>query len=278
MLGATARQLKYTLGADALDWLVRRTPLLDGGDAPPAWINFAGAADFQTVGDHTVGLVRELAGVSEGERVLDIGSAIGRNALALHRAYGGGIHYQGFDIVRYGISWSTKRFAALPGRYQFHHADICNGFYNPRGRVRAADYTFPAADGSVDVSIATSVYTHMRQDALARYLAETARVAAPGGRAFFTLFGRDGASETSVYRFAHRDGTDWVDNPAEPEAAIAHDLEAVEATLRELGASEVELYPGYWRRLPRADRSRGHSRPAGYGRDLQDIVVARWPQ
>ena len=256
--------MKYTLAADLIDATMRWTPLLDGnrsGDPPDA-INFAGHKGFREVGDHTVSLLRSHAGLGEGDRVLDIGSAIARNALALHRALGDRIIYRGFDIVPYGIRWSEKRFKGLPGDYSFAHADIANTFYNPRGRTAAEDFTFPYADSSFDLSVATSVYTHMRSPAVRRYLRETARVTAPGGRAYFTAFLQSGAGGGSTFSFAHSGPGDWVESPHEPEMAVAHSEATLRSVLSDAGATSVEVHPGTWR--------------GGDGLDFQDILIARF--
>jgi len=259
---AARRRLKYTLGADLIDLAVRFTPLLDGGARPPEAINFAGHKSFDEVGDLTVRLMREHAGLGEGDHVLDIGCAIARNALALHRAFGSDITYDGFDIVPYGISWSRKRFADLPGRYNFEFVDIWNSFYNPRGKARAEDFDFPYADDAFDISVATSVYTHMRRKAVAQYLSETARVTRPGGRAYFTIFAREGVAHNSTFRFAHEGEDDWVEDPNEPEMAVAHDLDWMKTHLTDLGATQIDVHPGYWR--------------GGEGVDFQDIIVAQF--
>ena len=257
---AARRRLKYTIAADAINLVVRYTPFLDGKDGPPEPINFAGHKSFNEVGDLTVSLMQDHAGLRDGDRVLDVGCAIARNALALQRAYGSDISYDGFDIVPYGISWSQKRFRDLPGRYAFQYVDVWNSFYNPRGKARAEDFEFPYDDDIFDISVATSVYTHMRKKAVAQYLAETARVTRPGGRAYFTVFGFDGVSEISQFNFAHAGEGDWVQDPSEPEMAVAQDLDWLRSHLEELGASQIEIYPGYWR---------GET-----GLDFQDIIVA----
>jgi len=257
---AARRRFKYTFAADVINLIVRYTPFLNGKDGPPETINFAGHKSFNEVGDLTISLMQNHASLREGDRVLDIGCAIARNALALQRAYGSDISYDGFDIVPYGISWSRKRFRDLPGRYEFQYADVWNSFYNPRGKARAEDFEFPYENDLFDISVATSVYTHMRKKAVAQYLAETARVTRAGGRAYFTAFGYDGVSDRSDYQFAHAGEGDWVQDPSEPEMAVAQDLDWLKSHLKELGARQIEIHPEYWR--------------GDEGLDFQDIIVA----
>ncbi|MEP1231273.1 MAG: class I SAM-dependent methyltransferase [Litorimonas sp.] len=262
MRSATLRRFKYTFGADVIRALVRFTPFLDGNARPPNAINFAGAGDFEAGGNKTVALMQKHAGLKENDDVLDIGSAIGRNALALHRVMGDDISYEGFDIVAYGVEWSRKTFAKLSGQYNFSHANIWNSFYNPRGRLKPAEFTFPYTDGRFDISVATSVYTHMRKDAVAQYLTQTARVTKRGGRAYFTVFGHDGVNEKSKFSFTHKGDGDWIEDLSEPAMAVAYDLDWVREYLTALGAVKVDVHTGYWRGTK--------------GLDFQDIVVAHF--
>lgn len=260
---ATRRRLKYSLGADIIHLLVRFTPFLNGSNTrPPDVINFAGSGGFEENGDITVSLMRQYAGLKDGDHVLDIGSAIARNALAIHREMGARISYEGFDIVRYGIVWSRKCFAKISDRYNFKHADVWNSFYNPRGKIDPQNFTFPYPDNHFDISVSTSVYTHMRKAAMAHYMSETARVTKLGGRAYFTIFGYDGVNDKSNFSFQHAGDGDWVEDPTEPAMAVAQDMDWLTAYLTELGASRVEIVNGYWR---------GEAGP-----DFQDVIIAHF--
>jgi len=272
-LNKTARHLRYTLGADVLAGLIRFTPVFDGTDRPPEVINFAGRDNFIGVGDNNVALLKKLAGLKSGDHVMDIGCAIGRNALALHRAFGDDVNYDGFDIVRYGTLWAQKWCKRAGNGYQFAHADILNSFYNPRGFIQAADYTFPYADATFDCSLATSVYTHMDLASMRRYLSETARVTKAGGRAFFTVFGLDEHSRISMeearamHEFPFACDGYHVQFDTQPDIAVLHDVAGIQTMLEEFGAKEVAFYPGYWRvqKKPPFDASEYQ--------DFQDIFV-----
>jgi SAM-dependent methyltransferase len=161
--------------------------------------------------------------------------------------------------VPYGISWSRKRFRDLPGRYDFHYADIWNSFYNPRGKIRPQDFVFPYPDNHFDISVSTSVYTHMRKAAVVNYLEQTARVTKPGGRAYFTVFGIDGVNAKSKFSFTHKGDGDWIEDISEPAMAVSYDLDWICQYLNELGAVKTEIFYGYWR--------------GAKGPDFQDIIV-----
>ncbi len=267
-MSALFRRLKYTLIADIISGLVKYTPVFDRKDIPPEIINFAGHKSFKEVGDLTVSLMQDHAALKPQDRVLDIGCSIGRIALALHRHFGDDVAYSGFDIVPYGISWAQKHFAKLGADYHFSHADIYNSFYNPRGRILPQDFQFPYEENSFDVSVATSVYTHMQKPDIANYLTQTARVTAKGGHLYATCFGLDAASHALIdakrshFSFQYEGDGTRIESQSEPDMAVAIDLDWVFAHLATCGAREVNLLPGYWR---------GET-----GLDFQDIIIAKF--
>jgi SAM-dependent methyltransferase len=250
------RRLKYTLVADVLELLISRTSLLDGGDEPPAFIEFGGGG-FVPIGDHLVGLMAKRAGLADGMRVVDIGCGIGRNAVALSKRCKG-VSYFGFDLVRFGIAWCRKRFAGVPG-YEFRHADLFNSFYNPRGVERATEHRFPLPDGRADFVFATSVFSHMPAPEVAHYLQESARCMRPGGTAYFTCFILDPESRRQIgagvtlFRFEHaRDGW-FIESPAEADLAVAYERPVFEALAARAGLEVAAFHPGHWRGLAYED-------------------------
>lgn len=254
-----ARVVKYGMAAPLLDPLVRHTSWFDGAGVPPEHINFAGGGDFAGIGRRQTDLIQARAGMDPGHKVLDIGCGIGRVALALSEQYPQ-LEYDGFDIVRYGITWCVKRFRNHP-TYRFHHADIRNTFYNPFGRLSPDDFTFPYADATFDRVIATSVFTHLLASTARRYLAESARVLTSGGRLYMTVFivPEGGMPPASAFRFANRSDQAWVESAAEPELAVAYPLSVVDTWAERAGLSRTAHYGGSW--------------SGGEGEDFQDALV-----
>lgn len=120
-------------------------------------------------------------------RVLDIGCGCGKTARFLAQDPRI-VDYLGFDVLQASTDWATRFLApATGGRFRFEHADLRNGEYNPHGTLAAEAFRFAAADASVDVCFAASLYTHLVEAEAVHYLAETARVLAPGGRAIISL-------------------------------------------------------------------------------------------
>jgi SAM-dependent methyltransferase len=236
---------------------------LSGRDAlvPPRRRQFVGAGDFVAVGDEFLGHFRALAGLEPGHRVLDIGCGIGRMARPLtgflDPARGS---YDGFDVNRAGIEWCRARYAAYP-HFRFRAVDLFNTRYRPDAGASARDFRFPYADGAFDLVFATSVFTHLLREDADRYLAESARVLAPGGRLLATFFLRDGDAPAPALDFRPLDDVTAVVDPQVPEEAVAFDARWLAERLADHGLGAPETHPGTWRGR------------AG-GRSYQDIVVA----
>jgi len=258
------RRLKYTVLSDVIEFLIAHTPILDGNGEPPAFIEFGGGG-FIPVGNHLVELMATRADLADGMTVVDIGSGIGRNAVALSKRFGS-ISYVGFDVVRFGVRWCQKHFATMPN-FRFQHANIFNSFYNPRGCERAETYQFPVPTHSADFIFATSVFTHMPRAEVTHYLSETARCLKAGGRAYFTCFILDAESrkqiEAGVSFFGFRCARDGslVESLEEPDLAVAYERQMFEGMAVRAGLEVVAFYPGSWRGI-------------GY-EDFQDAYVLR---
>jgi SAM-dependent methyltransferase len=234
---------------------------------PRRYLDFVGDSDFQATGEEFLEHFRTLAGLQPADRVLDVGCGIGRMARVLTRELQPPGAYDGFDISRQAIEWCRRHYVRLPVPFTFTHADLVNSLYNPGGGGAASDYHFPYLDHSFDLVIATSVFTHLLADAVDNYLAQAARVLAPGGRLFVTWFlvcdDRPPAAADAAVVFSRgaSDGVAQVADPAVPEAAVAYPEPWLRSRLAEYGLRVREpIRYGSWR-----------------GRDglsFQDIVVA----
>src|SRR4029434_5398881 len=69
----------------------------------------------------------------------------------------------------------------------FHHVDAHSEHYNPRGRLRAEEVTFPCSDGSVDLAFGASLFTHLLEREARHSLRETTRVLRAGGGALYSI-------------------------------------------------------------------------------------------
>ncbi len=238
---------------DLADLLLgRRDPLV-----PPRVLNEAvGGFDFRQVGSHLASLAIEHGRLSRSGRILDIGCGAGRLAVPLTTYLTTG-EYVGFDISRPAISWCSRAITPRHPRFWFRHVDIANSHYNPRGGVDPDAFVFPCADASVDVAFAASLFTHLLPVTAEHYLAETARVLKPGGRAVLSFYLFDQALAprlpTLWPRFTHFVAPYCaVTDRDDPEAAVAYEKGAVAAALERHGFGVSAVAPGHWSAGPEA--------------------------
>jgi SAM-dependent methyltransferase len=234
---------------------------------PPRRMDFVGHSDFVETGDEFLTHLVGLAGLQPEHRVLDVGCGIGRMARPLAGYLAPQGAYDGFDVNRRAIGWCRRRYRRH-ANFTFRVADLYNRRYNPAGGQSAAEYRVPYDDGRFDVVVCASVLTHLLEGEADHYLAEIARVLAPGGAALVTFFLLDGDSRAAIAQ--GRAGLPFLDHDAEvavvsedlPEEAVAYDRAWVAAALERHGLGLEAVHPGSW-----ADH-------AG-ARSFQDLVVAR---
>jgi SAM-dependent methyltransferase len=227
-----ARRLLY-LPADALDNLLGRRREL----VPPRGMISAGAGDFEAIGEHYLGYLRQHAGLGPDSRVLDVGCGIGRMAAPMTRFLERGT-YDGIDVAAADLRWCRRHIGRRHPSFRFHHADVYHREYNPGGGLAAVDYRFPFPEGSFDVVLASSLFSHLLAAEAGHYLAEISRVLAPGGTSFLTFFLLNDESRGLIDAgacglvFRIPAGGAWVHDEKNPEAAVAYD----ESFIRELHA------------------------------------------
>src|SRR5262245_33093179 len=140
-----------------------------------------GPGDYCEIGEYALTLLERLVHVRASDRILDVGCGLGRLAWPLARKLGRRGSYDGFDVIQAYIDWCRENLGLDPARFRFHHADIRTTFYNPSGPSEAETFVFPWPDGSFDLAIATSIFTHLLPGATDHYFREIARTLAPRG-------------------------------------------------------------------------------------------------
>ena len=249
------------IALDARDAALRRRDPL----TPPRRLGFVGSGDFRTAGDEFREQFVDVAGLRPDEDALDVGSGVGRVAVALTGWLQG--RYEGIDIVRRGIAWCQQAITPRYPNFNFQVADLYNRHYNPEGRFSASEYRFPFEDQSFDFVVLTSVFTHLLPADRDNYISEIARVLRPKGRCFGTFFLLDYEARRRVhdgreavgFRF-ERSGY-WTNNQRIPEAAVAFEEADVREKFEGNGLQIIEVQYGAW-----------SGRDDGVG--WQDIVVA----
>jgi ubiquinone/menaquinone biosynthesis C-methylase UbiE len=192
-----------------------------------------GFEEFKTNGEEFFRYYTELCDLRPYERMLDVGCGIGRKTFLLTDYLNHQGSYEGLDIVKTGIDWCTERITCKYPRFKFQLIDVFNRHYNPTGRYKASEYTFPFADESFDFVVLCSVFTHMQTQDVEHYLCEVARVLKTGGRCLISFFLLNESSLTlmrankSSINLSSNLGSCWVADPSDPEAVTGYEEDFV---------------------------------------------------
>ncbi|MEQ8435813.1 MAG: class I SAM-dependent methyltransferase [Oceanicaulis sp.] len=239
----------WNAASDTKDLPVR---LRDPRPRPWRIVHNIGGGDFYGAGERLFQQVRGAAGLTPSDHVLDIGCGAGRLAFPVCAYLDETGAYTGFDIVRSGLTFA-RRVAVGRCAIRFVHADLTNREYGQVG-ADAAGYRFPVDDASIDLAVATSLFTHVEPGVAAAYLKEAGRALKPGGRIFLTAFIVDEAAKAALAEGRPRLSLQpygeaaWAADPRHPERAIGFDAASFEHWCGQAGLAPVRtLEPGDWR-------------------------------
>ncbi|MFN4298656.1 MAG: class I SAM-dependent methyltransferase [Thermaurantimonas sp.] len=221
---------------------------------PPRGLIFTGRGDFIETGRHFVQLLQTYSGLSSSSKVLDIGSGIGRLAVALTEVISAEGCYEGFDIVKTGIKWCQKNISPKYPNFTFIHLPARNHLYNLNTEIQSTSIRFPYQNDRFDIAVATSVFTHMLHDEVAHYLQEVSRTLVPGGRAMFTFFCIDERSRpymnSAEIRFPYRHHKCYIMSEKVPEANVAYEFEEIQNLFKNAQLTLLHRIPGRWSGAP----------------------------
>ena len=193
-------------------------------------------------------------GMSDDDQVLDLGSGYGRLAIGLlSSGFRGG--YVVLDIQKRPITWCRRHLTPFTDRrFRFVHLDVRSGRYNPRGAIAPTDLRFPVRKGSQDCVAVFSVFTHMYEADIRRYLREIRRVLTTDGVAVTTWFVYDEArlpaatsEETTVFPMVNEiNAVTRYSEPSDPLRAIAYDEAHVHRMVARAGLRLTRTAYGSW--------------------------------
>lgn len=257
------------LPVDTWDWLAGAR----AKGVPARGRIFTGSGNFVAQGRSQLRYLMELAGLKEDHSVLDVGSGIGRTAIALTGYLRKDAVYEGFDVVKSGVDWCQGNITRNYPNFKFKHVDLENDLYNRIGRG-ADSFEFPYPSSFFDVVFLFSVFTHMDKNEIGNYLSEINRVLKQGGRCLCTFFIYDERSEETVAKelgsFSFPiagDGVRFMDRTVK-SANVAIEEHTLRAMVSDSGLRWLRTCPGYWK----------DSSVKDMGYDFQDMVVLLKPE
>ena len=184
--------------------------------------------------------------------IVDLGSGCGKGAATLRdfeymgQRFGG--HYYGFDVDGDMVRWCQQNFA--PEHFTFRKVDMFSALYSPAEQTKERVRLQGCEDGSIDLVVSHSLFSHLLENDLRNYVQESARVLRSGGVMVMTFFCIDDLRKLNLlggrWTFAHREGNAYIENLRYPEAAVAYDQAWIENVCREAGFRQVEVrLPSY---------------------------------
>jgi SAM-dependent methyltransferase len=233
-------------------------------ELPPLWLRrHAGPLRaFESSARDMMALVRQLDLHYPGELVLDIGCGPGAMALEFRSTFGPEDRYLGIDVHAPSIRWCRRQFAG-DSRFRFDLSRARSPYGRPRGPE--APFHIGLPDGAAATVLAKSLFTHLSGEQARLYLAEIARVLAPGRTATVSAFLFSSGGEVPAFPHEAASGRLRFRRRARPHAAVAFERSFFESMAAEVGLEVALLWRGFWPgREPR---------PTG-----QDVVFLRHPR
>lgn len=181
---------------------------------------------------------------SLGSNIVDLGCGCGRYAHHLRdlslvgERYAG--RYYGVDIDAEAISWCQRNFDE---RFAFFVSTDKSTTYN---KADGGDqgYRLDIESDHIDLIFSTSLFTHLLENELKNYLAESFRVLRSGGTAVHSIFlyDFDGMpTRGGRHTFEHRRGEAYIQSLASPEAAVAYTSDYFHDQAKAAGFAQSEI-------------------------------------
>lgn len=221
---------------------------------PPLYLMEDGTRDYKEFKQNGLdAFQRFLAlGLQPTNRILDIGSGLGRKTLPLLEYMTTG-SYEGIDPIAKQVNWCRERITSHYPNFQFQQIDVWSKHYNPGGKIKPSEYRLPFGDTQFDFLVMGSVFTHMFPHDISHYIGEISRVLKPGARGWITFFLLNQESLASIsagrstQNLIHQvEEGSRADNPDRLETAIGHLEQVVFAMFTQHGIrAEIAEY-GSW--------------------------------
>lgn len=213
---------------------------------------FIGSGDFIKQGVHHLDLLKKHLNLQPENAVLDIGSGIGRTAVALTKYLNSKGKYEGFDVVEKGVKWCNKKIKKDFPNFNFIYVPLQNDLYNTH-KKKAQNYQFPYNNNSFDKVFLFSVFTHMTISEIAQYLKEIKRVLKPGGECLATFFIYTTQNEKMIadknnqFSFPVNKGNYRLMNDEVKSANIALKNNLLDELIKQAELIKIKTIEGWWK-------------------------------
>lgn len=251
---ATASPPRPDFDESRLAWLIENVQANRFMPEPTIDSIFVGDGDYRAIGTEFLGHLVRLGGILPNDRVLDIGSGIGRIAVPLTQYLSPGAAYWGVDPVAQGVDWCRDHITPSYDNFRFDTIDVAHHIYNPKGSIQGSALRLPFEDESFDFIFMVSVATHLPPLEIAAYIREARRLLAPGGRLFVTAFVLDETAKSALPqrdpRLAFKregEGPAWLVDRTAPLGAVGFDDGFFERLIQRAGLSLCLKSLGHWR-------------------------------
>lgn len=236
---------------------------------PPRGDIYIGSGDFIKQGMHQIVLLKEYIKLKPEDAVLDVGSGIGRTAVALTEYMTTKGRYEGFDVVEKGVKWCKKKITKDFPNFNFIYVPLYNDLYNS-STGKAQNFKFPYEDNSFDKVFLFSVFTHMGVNEIGNYLCEIKRVLKSGGFCLSTFYIYTSKNEKIIannnhFSFPFKKGNYRLMSNEVQSANIALKEELLDELLEQAKLEKLKTIEGFWKKdiLNHDDN------------DFQDIVILK---
>ncbi len=258
----------YYLPADLFDKFTGKTNKY----VPPRGLIYTGssigAKKYLKEGVNQLELLKDEINLLPSDTILDIGSGVGRTAIALSSYLNAQARYEGFDVVKKGVDWCNSGLGKDFPNFNFKYVSLFNDLYNTSNNS-ALDFIFPYEDHTFDKIFTFSVFTHMMLDEIQHYFKQIQRVITNEGLCFSTLFLYSSEDESYIatrkdfnFPFKGDDGYRLM-NENVKSGNIAIHKDKLDEMLKNAGLKRVKFIDGFWK-----DKVRDYSK-----KEYQDIVI-----
>jgi len=207
--------------------------------------------DYLKQGEQQLGLLKSEIDLHPNDSVLDIGSGIGRTAIALTSYLNESASYEGFDVVKLGVKWCNSKIKKDFQNFNFKYIPLFNDLYN-EANLKASEFNFPYKMNNFDKVFSFSVFTHMQIDEIQNYFSEIHKVLKPNGIAFSTFFLYDDSAEDFIgtnkqFNFTIKNEGYSLMNNKVKSANIAIHKDKLNAMLEIENLTLIKIIDGFWK-------------------------------